>query len=127
MMGDQLKTDEDGVAFVKSIFRILERRPGHRDMYELMTTERDNFLMDFENACLSQNWDNSKKPFPKGMMRHTDAEWGEMIKTQVYPHHSDVDWEEYCDWIFFGGGDECFQEDDDSEVNGQHTASANLR
>ena len=33
-----------------------------------------------------------------------------MIQSQVYPHHSDVDWEEYVDWVSNGGGDEYFQD-----------------
>ena len=32
------------------------------------------------------------------------------MKMQVYPHHSDVDWEEYTAWVKAGGGDEYFFE-----------------
>ena len=123
----KLETKEDAVNFVMDVFRSLggtvlpPRRPGHNDKYSILTVARDDFMMNFENACLSQNWDNAKKQHPTGIMRHADAEWAAMIKTQVYPHHSDIDWEEYCEWVFHGGGDECFQavsyidEDDEDE------------
>ena len=39
------------------------------------------------------------------------AKWAEFMKCQVYPHHTDVDWEEYVAWVSHGGGDDCFQED----------------
>ena len=49
---------------------------------------------------------------------------GKMIKSQVYPYHSDVDWEEYCEWVYTGGGDEWFQETD-SEPEQQPEPSIN--
>ena len=49
-------------------------------------------------------------------MRHKDPEWAAMIRSQVYPHHSDVDWEEYVDWVSRGFGDEWFQEDDATKL-----------
>ena len=118
MMGDKLKTHEDGVAFVKSIFHILgpPRRHRHIDTYELMTREMKDFLMDFENACLSQDWDSSKREHPKGPDRYKDPEWAAMIQSQVYPHHSDLDWIEYVAFCENGGGDEWFQEEDEPEV-----------
>ena len=82
----------------------------------MIDPERDAFMMDFENSCLLQNWDNAKKQHPTGLLRHPDSEWVAMIKSQVYPHHSDIDWEEYCEWVFHGGGDECFQADEESEM-----------
>ena len=66
-------------------------------------------MMDFENACLS----NFDKPHPIGPKRHEDPEWAAMIQSQVYPHHSDVDWDEYCNWVRNGGGDEMFQDEDE--------------
>ena len=38
-----------------------------------------------------------------------------MIQSQVYPNHSDVDWEEYIDWTSAGHGDEWFQAEEDEE------------
>ena len=38
-----------------------------------------------------------------------------MIISQVYPHHSDIDWEEYSSWVENGGGDEWFQEPESEE------------
>ena len=119
----KLETDyakEDAINLVKSVFQsmggnIMIRRPRHIDKYEILTIARDNFMMDFENACLSSHWDSSKRPHPKGPKRHEDQEWAAMIQSQVYPHHSDVDWEEYVDWVNIGGGDEYFQEDDEEE------------
>ena len=62
---------------------------------------REYFLMDFENACLANHW-NSSVPHPVGPKRHEHKEWAEMIKSQVYPHHSDVDWYEYVDGFRMG-------------------------
>ncbi len=50
--------------------------------------------------------------------RFENAEWAELIKRNVYPHHSDIDWEEYVEWVSNGGGDEWFldsQEEDDED------------
>ena len=71
-----------------------------------MTKERDAFLMDFENSCL-QNWPGLN--FPKGPERHEDTEWAQLILSQVYPNHSDVDFDEYVSWVQGGGGDLFFQ------------------
>ena len=64
-------------------------------------------MMDFENSILEHNWGNRKPP--KGNKRHEDEEWVAIIKSQVYPYHSDVDWEIYVMWVEQGGGDEWFQ------------------
>ena len=122
MLRQNPETHEEAVDMVKTIFEQMggtvlpPRRPGRKDKYELLTPERDAFMMDFENACLSQEWDNSKKQFPTGRLRHADAEWGAMIISQVFPHHSDVDFQEYQEWCENGGGDEWFQEEDEPEV-----------
>ena len=114
-------THEEAVDLVKEVFqqmggRVLPpRRPGHKDKYSIMTPERDAFIMDFENACLSQNWDNKHRPHPKGSKRHEDGLWAAMIQSQVYPHHSDIDWEEYVDWVSAGFGDEWFQKETEEE------------
>ena len=71
-------------------------------------------MMDFENSCLSQNWD-STKGHPRGPKRYEDREWAAMIQSQVYPNQSDVDWEEYIDWTSAGHGDEWFQAEEDEE------------
>ena len=71
-----------------------------------MTKERDAFLMDFENSCL-QGWPGLN--FPKGSERHEDPEWAQLILSQVYPNHSDVDFDEYVSWVQGGGGDLFFQ------------------
>ena len=112
---------EDAIDLVKDVFRgmggtvLPPRRPGHLDKYAIITPERDALMMAFENACLSQNWDSSKRLHPKGRNRHEDPEWAAMIQGQVYPHHSDVDWLEYVDFVKYGGGDEWFLEDDVNE------------
>ena len=64
---------------------------------------------------MSQNWDNAKKQYPTGILRHADADWAAIIKSHVHPHQSDVDWEEYCEWVPHGGGDDWFQEDDEDD------------
>jgi len=91
---DNLATKEDAINLVKDVFQsmggrvIPPRRPGHLDKYAIRTPERDDFMMDFENACLS----NFDKPHPQGPKRHENAEWAAMIQSQVYPYHSEVDW-----------------------------------
>ena len=57
--------------------------------------------------------DVSKRLFPRGPNRHEDPEWAEMIQSQVYPHHSDIDWQEYVDWVRLGGGDDHFLEEEE--------------
>lgn len=110
-----LETHEDAVQFVTQIFRemggrvIPPNRPDHIDEYDIMTPDRDAFMMDFENYCLERCWDS--KPHPKGSKRYEDPEWAVMIENNVYPNHSDVDWNEYVDWVSRGFGDEWFQED----------------
>ena len=72
----------------------------------------ENFFLDFENACLVDfTRRNGSSYFPTGPRRHENAQWAEFMKGQVYPHHSDVDWEEYVVWVSHGGGDDWFQED----------------
>ena len=67
----ELETHADAVNFVKSIFQQMggtvlpPKRPGHIPNYTHLTVERDAFMMDFENACLSQNWDSSIRAHPK--------------------------------------------------------------
>jgi len=108
-------THEEGVQFVKDVFVsmggtvIPPERPHKYKSRTQMTPNRNYFLMDFENSCLSQNWDNTKQ-FPKGPRRHLDPSWAKMIQSHVYPNHSDIDWKEYCEWVSTGGGDEYFQE-----------------
>ena len=108
----KLQTKEDAIDLVKSVFqnmggRVLPpRRPRHRDKYDIIDVAMDSFMMDFENSCLEHVW--KKGQFPKGPKRHEDPEWAAMIQTQVYPHHSDVDWEEYTEWVSRGFGDEWF-------------------
>jgi hypothetical protein len=67
----------------------------------------NDFMMDFENACL-KDWSGN---LPKGKHRFEDAKWKEHILRQVYPNHSDVDFWEYRAWCLAGYGDEWFQEE----------------
>ena len=111
------QTKQGGVDYVMEIFRNMggrilpPQRP--RQNYEIMTPANDAFMMDFEISCLEQNWDSSKRQHPQGPNRHENPEWAAMIQRQVFPHHSDLDWAEYCSWVRCGGGDEIFQEEDE--------------
>ena len=60
----------------------------------------DNFLMDFENACVEEY---GRAP-PRGRRRFDDEVWAQYMKRQMYPN-SDLDWEEYMEWVSAGGGD----------------------
>jgi hypothetical protein len=64
--------------------------------------------MDLENDLLN-DW---RRPVPRGPLRHENAEWAERIKQNVYPNHSDVDFDEYVAWVIAGGGDDTFRLDD---------------
>jgi len=107
---------QDAMDLVKTVSKQMggtvlpPRRPRRRPPYTPLTVAGNDFMMDFENACLSRNWDSRIRAHPKGPNRHKDPEWAAMIQSQVYPHHSDVDWEEYVDWVSNGGGDEYFQD-----------------
>ena len=91
-------------------------RPGTKEILKLtrpgktkplyMGIPRDSFLMDFETPCLANHWDSSSTPHPTGVRRHENEKWAEMIQSQVYPNHSDIDWYEYVEWVTQGGGDE---------------------
>ena len=114
---DYEQTKEGGIRFVEDIFRDMggkvlpPMRPRHR--YGSMTPEINDFMMDFENTCLQQNWDYQKHPgfHPLGPNRHEDPEWAAMIQSQCFPFSSEVDWLEYCTWVQNGGGDEWFIDD----------------
>ena len=107
---------EDGLWYVEQGFQRMggtvvhaPTRPGKtKPLYR--SVQRDSFLMDFDNSCLANNWDSSSAPHPTGVRRHENEKWAEMIQSQVYPNHSDIDWYEYVEWVTQGGGDEMFQE-----------------
>jgi hypothetical protein len=80
----------------------MPRRPGHRTH-----AIGDSFMMDLENSFLS-GWGEA---VPQGTRRFEIVAWAALVKRNVFPHHSDVDWDEYCDWVRIGGGDEWFQEE----------------
>ena len=118
---DYEQTKEGGIRFVEDIFRDMggkvlpPMRPRHR--YGSMTPEINDFMMDFENRCLEQNWDSQKHPgfHPLGPKRHEDPEWAAFIQSRVFPFTSEIDWQEYVEWVENGGGDEWFQEDEEEK------------
>jgi hypothetical protein len=63
-------------------------------------------MMDFENSLLSE-WTGA---VPQGPGRFEVKEWAALVKRYVYPEHSDVDWDEYCEWVRIGGGDDWFRD-----------------
>ena len=113
-------THKEWVDFVRDIFKSMggdivpPRRPGHHD---IITPARDDFMLDFEYSCLSQHWDSSIKPHPKGSKRYEDPEWAARIQAQVYPNHSDIDWDEYVLWVSQGGGDVWFHEEGECNID----------
>ena len=112
----KLETKDDAVNLVKAVFEQMggtvlpPKRPNHIPRYTPLTIERDNFYMDFENAIFQTDYDQTED-IPKGPRRFENEKWAEAVKRNVYPHHSDVDWDEYCEWVSNGGGDEWFQEE----------------
>jgi hypothetical protein len=67
----------------------------------------DNFMMDLENWVLEHRWD-ARIGIPCGRARHLDHLWGEVMREEMadYPRRT---YEEYCEWVESGGGDEWFQ------------------
>ena len=93
-------------------------RPRHKDInwredgFDGEHMARDCFLIDFENTDIEHfKTEQPEEDFPTGPERYKDEEWAAIIKKQVYPHRSDVDWSEYTAWVFQGGGDEWFTGD----------------
>ena len=74
-------------------------RPGKPLYYSI---ERESFCMDFENSCLANRWDSSSTPHPTGVRRHENEKRAKMIRSQVYPNQSDVDWYDYLEWVSEG-------------------------
>ena len=105
------QTHDGAVGFLQDVFKSMGGTivPPTRPRKRRLSAESDAFLMGFENACLANHW-NSCVPHPTGNRRYEHEEWAAMIKSQVFPHHSDVDWGEYVEWVQNGGGDEWFQE-----------------
>ncbi len=82
---------------------------------------RSAFFTDFENSCLQ----DFKGVIPVGRRRHLDPEWARFIRSQVYPHHSDITWEQYCAFVESGGGDEFLQATQaEEEASEARTASS---
>ena len=106
------QTHDGAVDFVKDVFKSMGGTmvPPTQPRKRRLSVKSDAFLMDFENACLASHWDSSVMAHPRGNRRYEHEEWAAMIKNQVFPHHSDVDWGEYVEWVQNGGGDEWFQE-----------------
>ena len=116
MQKQDFANHDQAVAFVQEIFKSMggvvvpPRRPRRHDDENVgLTVERDNFMMDFENGLLGSNW---VREHPTGPKRHEHEEWAAMVQKHVFPHHSDVDWAEYTEWVQKGGGDEWFQAND---------------
>ena len=85
------------------------RRPNFRDAGYYYDNQLENFLMDFENACL----EDFRGAHPIGRERYKHPAWAAHIKANVFPYHSDIDWLEYVEWVSNGGGDDWFQDEED--------------
>jgi len=106
----QNKECVEAAQYVLANFTAPQKRPNSNPQH----FASDAFYMDFENSCLAK-WDNSKQEFPKGRHRYKDDGWAEHILSNVYPHHSDIDWYEYIAWVRDGGGDDWFLVCDDTD------------
>ena len=96
---------------VDSFIEQAPRRPGHQCFDIRDDRHRNNFMLDLENSILSE-WD-ARQGVPQGPRRFEVEAWAALVKRNMFPHHSDVDWDEYCDWVRKGGGDEWFHEEDE--------------
>ena len=68
----------------------------------------DAFMMDWENSIMQGHWD-ARNGIPKGPRRYQNRQWAELILEHVFPHHSDVTWDNYASRVRNGGVDEWFQ------------------
>ena len=98
--------------------RLCPKRPNHNIFdWSETHTDKDNFMMGFELACLAdfrRPGTGAEQKHHVGPDRHQDRERAAFLKEQVYPLHSDVidvDWDEYVAWVSHGGGDEGFTDD----------------
>ena len=109
---DYPQTHDGAVDFLQDVFKSMGGTivPPTRPRKKLSSAEVDAFLMDWENECLANHWDSSSAPHPTGVRRHENEKWAEIIRGQVFPNHSDIDWYDYVEWVTQGGGDEWFQE-----------------
>jgi hypothetical protein len=94
---------------VEAAREVLEKWKAPPQRPRRVSPPNDDFMADFENEVL-QSWD-ARLGIPRGTRRFENTEWAALIKRNVYPHHSDVDWSEYTAWVSQGKGDEWFQED----------------
>ena len=78
---------------------------------------RDNYLMDFENMILENEWD-ATNGFPTGPRRFEKAEWAKTVRMHCFPNNPHVDFDEYVDWVSQGGGDEWFMNEILGNLNG---------
>ena len=72
-------------------------------MTTTLSQERDAFMMDLENAIL-QDWD-ARQSIPQGKRRFENPHWAALVQRNVYPHHSDVTWSQYVEWVQQGGAE----------------------
>ena len=77
-------------------------------MKENFVKHRNIFLMDLENSYLHE-WDSFEQ-HPTGPRRFEHPRWG-VIMRRACEAHSDVTFEEYCQWCLAGFGDEWFRSD----------------
>ena len=79
-----------------------------------------NFLMDLENWVLEHRWD-ARLGVPCGRLRHVDSLWGETMRFELlaYPRRC---WDDYCEWVASGGGDDWFQPAELSETRYRESA-----
>ena len=90
--------------------------------------DTNNFFMDLENWVLEHKWD-TRIGIPCGRARHgrdaparsaLDHMWGEVMREEMadYPRRT---YDQYCEWVEGGGGDEYFQpsEPDQAYVEAQ--------
>ena len=76
--------------------------------------DRINFLLDFENWCLTYpRWD-ARVGLPRGKSRHLDPLWRAVLMDHLddYPRQT---WEDYVNFCESGHGDEWFQMDEAEE------------
>ena len=83
------------------------RRPGHKTVDWTKTCKKNILRADlievFEEGCslgIEDGFDHMHGDLQ--LQRLSNVEWRNRVKSRVYPHNPNVDWEEYCEWAHSG-------------------------
>ena len=84
---------------------------GHNTFDWAKTCEKNRLrgavMKEFEDGCLAEFGEGCYM-IPEACSRLVHFGWRQIVKSRMYPHNKDVDWEGYCEWDRSGGGADPF-------------------